>query len=393
MNRLLRISFDTLLTSVTPIVGWFLLGILIDKNLINIFSLIYPMQFVVSSIYSVFGTGANISAIRDKNKESIFSGIVIGSIIGILILGTVALNIDKYISFMNMDVQIYKTFAIYAIIQLFLQLCLNLFLCKLYYENNNKRANKYSFGFNLINFSTLIVMSIITKRQIIIASISVIITSIFLIIMMFRTVKRTKFKINLINCIKYDSVYLFAEISMFIIYLFGFKNSFNFGEKYILATSFATLITDTQWDVSHAIKTVAQIDITKKDFSYKEHIKNSRKLTYLLIISTLIMGIALYPSYKVDIQATLIIIGIEVLSLYMYPIYVTKLIYIQLEYSAIKATINKQISNILRICCSFIPSPFCTCIGLAVAVIYQLMSTQYIIRKNKLNLEINQKNL
>ena len=97
MNRLLRISFDTLLTSATPILGWFLLGILVDKNLINIFSLIYPMQFVISSIQSIFGTGANISAIKDKNKESVFSGIVIGSIIGMLILGSIALNIDKYI--------------------------------------------------------------------------------------------------------------------------------------------------------------------------------------------------------------------------------------------------------------------------------------------------------
>ena len=206
-------------------------------------------------------------------------------------------------------------------------------------------------------------------------------------------VQKTRIKINLINCIKYDSVYLFAEISMFIIYLFGFKNSFNFGEKYILATSFATLITDTQWDISNAIKTVAQIDIAKRLFSYKEHMKNSRNLIYLLIISTFIMGLLLYPSYKVDITATLLIVGIELISLYVYPIYITKLTYIQLEYSAIKATISKQIANILRICCSFIPSPFCTSIGLAVSVIYQLLSTQYIINKNKLNLEINHKNL
>ena len=54
MNRLLRIGFDTFLTSVTPILGWFLLGILVDKNLINIFSLIYPMQFVISAIQSVY---------------------------------------------------------------------------------------------------------------------------------------------------------------------------------------------------------------------------------------------------------------------------------------------------------------------------------------------------
>ncbi len=393
MNRLLRISFDTLLTSVTPILSWFLLGILVDKNLINIFSLIYPMQFVISAIKSIFGTGANISAIRDKNKESIFSGVVLGSILGMIILCTIVLNIDKYIAFMNMDIGTYKTFAMYGLIQMFLQLLLNLSLCKLYYENDNKRANKYSFWFNLINFSSLIIMSIITKEQIIIASISIIITTIFTIVMMIRLVQKTKIKINLINCIKYDSVYLFAEISMFIIYLFGFKNSFNFGEKYILATSFTTLITDTQWDISNAIKTVAQIDIAKGVFSYKEHMKNSRKLIYILIISTFIMGLILYPSYKVDITATLLIAGIELISLYLYPIYITKLTYIQLECSAIKATISKQIANILRVCCSFIPSPFCTSIGLAVSVIYQLVSTQYIIHKNKLNLEISQKNL
>ena len=36
MNRLLRVSFDSLLTSVTPILGWFLLGILVDKDLISL---------------------------------------------------------------------------------------------------------------------------------------------------------------------------------------------------------------------------------------------------------------------------------------------------------------------------------------------------------------------
>lgn len=388
MNRLIRIGFDTFLTSVTPILGWFLLGILVDKNLINVFSLIYPMQFIISAIQSVFGTGANISAIKDKEESSIFSGVILGSIIGAIILGCIAINIDSYIVFMNMDINTYKIFGIYAVIQMFFQLLLNLSLCKLYFEDKNKRANKYSFLFNLINFSSLIIMSLITKVQIKIVVISVICTSVFVIIMMFRILKRTKIRINIINCIKYDSVYLFAEISMFVIYLFGLKNSFNFGEKYILATSFATLITDTQWDIAYAIKTVAQIDITKKEFSYKEHIKNSRKLVYLLIVSSIIMGIMLYPSYRVDITATIVIVSIELISLYMYPIYLTKLTYIQLEHSAIKATVSKQIANALRIICSFILSPFCTSIGLAVSVVYQLLSTQYIIKKNKIIMEM-----
>ena len=116
--------------------------------------------------------------------------------------------------------------------------------------------------------------------------------------------------------------------------------------------------------------------------------KNSRKLVYLLIVSSIIMGIILYPSYRVDITATLIIVSIELISLYMYPIYLTKLTYIQLEHSAIKATVSKQIANALRIICSFIVSPFCTSIGLTVSVIYQMASTHYIIKKNKISMEM-----
>lgn len=389
MKRLFRISFDILLTSVTPILGWTLIGILLDKNLINIFTLIYPMQFIINAIRSIFGTGANISEIKDKNENSVFSGFIFGTLLGIIILGIAVLNIDKYILFMNMDVSIYKTFAIYAVIQMFLQLILNLSLCKLYYEDNNKLANKYSLLFNLINFSSLIILSLITKNQKIITSLTLIITAAFVLIMVVRNVQIKKIRLNLKNCIKYDSVYLFDEISMFIIYLFGFRNAFVFGEKYILAITFATLITDTQWDMADAVKTVAQIDITKKNFSYKKHIKNSRKLIYILLLSTAIMGVIFYPHYKVDILVTIIVASIEMITMLLYSIYITKLTFIQLEYSAIKATVNKQIANILRIICSFIPSPFCTSIGLTSSAIYQLVFTDFIVKKNKLNLEID----
>mgnify|MGYP001625109895 CR=1 FL=1 len=390
MNRLLRISFDTLLTSLTPIIGWFLLGILVDKNLINIFSLIYPIQFIISTIKSVFGTGANVSSIRDNNKNSVYSGILIGSIIGAIILGIIVINIDKYISFMNMDIDTYKIFGTYGVIQMFLQLLLNLSLCKLYFEDENKRANKYSFSFNIINFSSLILLSIITKEQIIIAGITTIVSSIFVAIMLFRLVKRTKIQINILNCIKYDAVDLFHQISMFIIFLFGFKTAFDFGEKYILAISFSDLITDMQWDVAYSIKILAQIDITKKVFSYKEHLKSSKKLIYILITSVVVMGAILYPFYHPDIIITLIMTGIGLICIYMYPVYVTKMTYLQMEFSAIKATISKQTANVLRIICSFLPTPFCTTIGLMLSATYQLLSTNYYITKNKLNMEMRE---
>lgn len=46
MKRLLRISFDQFLLSFIPIISWFILSLIVDKNLINIFTLIYPIQFI-----------------------------------------------------------------------------------------------------------------------------------------------------------------------------------------------------------------------------------------------------------------------------------------------------------------------------------------------------------
>ena len=104
----------------------------------------------------------------------------------------------------------------------------------------------------------------------------------------------------------------------------------------------------------------------------------------------MVMGTALYPFYKTDIPVTLIITGIGLICLYMYPVYVTKMTYLQMEYSAMKATISKQIANVLRIICSFLPTPFCTSIGLMISATYQLLSTNYYITKNKLNMEMKE---
>ena len=69
MNRLLRISFNTAFLSLIPILSWFVIGILIDKNLTNVFTLTYPLQFVWLLLKSIFGTGANICKEKEKNEK------------------------------------------------------------------------------------------------------------------------------------------------------------------------------------------------------------------------------------------------------------------------------------------------------------------------------------
>ena len=136
MKRLLKISFDLSLLSFIPIISWFLLGIIVDKNLINIFTLTYPLQFIYYILKSIFSTGANINKEKDNNKNAVMSGMFIGTIVAIIIFLIILINIDNYIIFMNMDVNIYKTFTIYSVLQLFVCLEFAMILNKLYYEEN-----------------------------------------------------------------------------------------------------------------------------------------------------------------------------------------------------------------------------------------------------------------
>lgn len=223
MKRLLRVSLDILVTSIVPIASWFLLGILIEPKLINIFTLTYPMQFVMNIFKSLFGVGANIYAYKENNKNAINSGIILGTIIGFIVFLLISINIDKYILFMGMNVEEYKIFGIYAILQIYLQLVLNLIINKLYYIEENKKANKLSIIFNIINFLFLILPAIFIKKQIVVALFSLIPSVIIIIFILFKNIEKFKFSINMFKCIKYDSVESTTSIMFLLIYLFRTK--------------------------------------------------------------------------------------------------------------------------------------------------------------------------
>lgn len=377
MKRILRISLDILITSIVPIASWFLLGMILDGNLINIFTLTYSVQFIMLSLKSIFATGANISKYKDKNENAAESGIMAGLVIGAIVFGALVVNIDKYIEFMEMDINTYRTFAIYAILQMFLQYVLQLVLSKLYYNEENIKANKISITFNLISFVTLICMSLITKNQYVITMVSLGFLFAYTTVILIKNIDKFKFSLNIFNCIKYDSVEFFTRLNFIIIYLFGFSNAFHFGENYVLAISFATLVTDMQWDITYAIETSAKIDISKKKFEYREHLKNGLILDTILAVSVIVATVLLYRIYNIDLKIALIFIGGEILNLLIYPIYIIKIIYLQLEQSALKATANKEIGNLSRTVMSFAPTPYCTIIGQMLSMIYQLIFVKF----------------
>ncbi len=388
MKRLLRIGFDLSLLSFIPILLWFLLGIIVDKNLINIFTLTYPLQFIYYIIRSVFSTGANISKEKDKNEDAVMSGLVIGSIISLITFLLILLNIDGYINFMNMDVNTYKTFAIYSVIEIFVSLEFSFILNKLYYENENKIANKYSIIFNLLNFVLLVGTSLITKNQSIIVTTTLIPLFSFTLYIIIKNSDKFKFRLNIPKCIKYDSVELFNNIGFLLIFLFGLSNAINFGEKYTLALTFVALITDTQWDTAEAIVTAATIDISKNNFNYKEHRRNAYKLLGILFLTSLIMFSLLYRFYDLDFKITVIYFAFEIVNFLIYPIYRIKTCYLQLEWSSFKTTGNKIFSLFLRMILSLTKTPFCTGIGQACSSVYQFITVSIFF---KLNFKVDKK--
>lgn len=381
MRRLFRVSFDILITSIVPIVSWFLLGIILDKDLVNIFTLTYPLQCLMGIIIAVFGVGANICIYKDKNKNAADNGIFYGTIFSIFAFGFIIINSDKYIMFMNMEKEIYKTFCIYSIFQIFCQTILQLILTKLYYKEENKKANRIALWFNIINFISLIGIAVVTKNQLITAVITSIILLLVDLILLVKNIEKINFKLNLKNCFKYNSVSLTTSCMFFIMYLFGFSSAFEYGQKYVLAITFATLVTDMQWDVDEAIRTVAKVDIAKKKFKYNDHLRNAVKLNILLILSVLLMSLILYPFYRPDLKVVAIFISLHILGFILEPFCTIKTCFLQLEDSAFKMTSNIIIAYIIRTSMSFVPTPFCTIVGQMCSTFYELICTKINYRK------------
>lgn len=382
MKRLLKISFDLALLSFIPVLSWFCLGLIIDRNLINIFTLTYPLQFIYYILKSVFSTGANISKEKDKNEYAVMSGFVVGTFMAALLYGILLFQIDSYITFMNMDLSTYKTFAIYSVIQLFIQLIFAFILDKLYYEEKNTLANRYSLTFNLLNFAVLIVTSLLTKNQVVIVAITLSVIALYTIYVVCKSWQKFHFRLNLLHCIRYDSVELFNNIAFFLIFLFGLSNALEFGPEYALALTFIALITDTQWDTFDAITVTAKIDLSKNRFNYAEHRKQAYQLLGILFGSTLLMFGCLYWFYDLDLRITLIYLAFEIVNFLIYPLYKIKTCYLQLEWSAMKTTSNKIVASLLRMGMSFLHTPFCTGIGQVLSSIYQFVSVNYLFYKH-----------
>lgn len=385
MKQLFRIGFDLALASLSPIVSWFVLSIILDSRLINIFSITYPLQFIWLMMRDIFGVGANLVAVRTKNPKTVDAGIFVGAIFSGVIFGLVAIHIDKFISFMNADPQIYRDFCFYISLQLWIQLVFCLILDKLYYQDKNKLANKYSSLFNLLNFIVLIGTSLIMKNPKIIIATTLASILIFVILIFAKEVRKISFRFNIFRAIKTNSMDFGENAVLFFVYLFGIGEAFSFGEEYALAITFATLITDIQWDVATAIQTKAKIDISKKRMNFHESFRNAYVLILVLILSSVCAFVGMKGFYNLNLVLAMIFTGIEYFAYCFYPQYRLKLDFLQLKFSAKTATfikISAMVFRLILILSLGSLTPFALNIAQVLAQLYQVVFVNIVFHKN-----------
>ena len=373
MKTLLRISLDRALLSFIPVLTWFILGILVNPALLNIFTLTYPLQFIYYIIVSVFSVGANISKHRDRNQNAPMSGLILGSIVTLLIFLPIIFNVDHYITYMNMDANTYHAFAIYAIAQILISTIFMMILNKMYFEGKNRLANCYSIIFNSLSLVVVVAIILLTHDHTLSINISLLVLTLFTLYICLKHSQKFKFQLNLKNCLRYDALEFSSNLLFFIIYLVGLREVFSFSEEFALALTFATLLTDTQWDALSAIDILAKIDISKNRFNYKTHLRNAYRLLALLGIFTVILFVILYPFYNLNLGIVLLYISCDILSFMVCPVCRLKSYYLQLEWSATKTAANRLCGLSLRSFCSLIiNNPFNTTIGQIVSSLYQL---------------------
>ena len=382
MKRLLKIGLNMTLLSLIPILSWFLLGLLVDKSLINVFALTYPLQFLFFIFKSIFAVGANISKEKDGNKNAVMSGMFLGIIASFIVFAVIVFNIDSYINFMHMDPSIYREFAIYSVIQIYLQIILAFILEKLYYEEKNNLANKYSIIFNILNITLIAITSLIFKDKWLIVVTTLLIMAIYTLYITIKSFENFKLKFNIFHFIKYDSSELLNNIFFFLIFLFGFSKTLSFGPEYTIALTFVSLITDCQWDVYDVIITVAQIDIAKNKFNFKEHLKNAYKFFLILLSSIVVMFMILYWYYDLVFYIVFILLMFNIINMAVYPLYKIKNCYLQLEYSPLKMVANRVIASGSRLGISFWQNPYCTGVGHTVSSVFQLIIVNWMFNKN-----------
>lgn len=318
LKRMIQLGEITIINSLTPILTWVLLGFIANnKNLINIFSLTYSVQFLPYMFLALFVTG-NIIGNKKKILDNgyIYSGIIVSNVIAFIVMLITTCNIENAMNFIGIKDQSYTNWFLYSLWFMFLQVPLTQILELLYFENKDNEAKKISFTFNLLYCATINIIYICIKNELLSVSISIFILAIYIYYQVIKQIKPFKFKFNVFKGTKYQLSVISSNLMMFIIYLFGMKSVFEYSPDFALAVSFCSILTDTQWDmIINSICTVSKVEISNGTCKIKELMSASKIYVMIMALSMWILLLFGYYIYYPKLEFVITILLIETIDM------------------------------------------------------------------------------
>ncbi|MFT9077318.1 hypothetical protein [Ethanoligenens sp.] len=381
MIRLLKIGFDSLLFTLTQMLVWIMLGFAVNPHISVVYSITYSAQFFSQTLVDIFASGANIRATKANDQQISKRSFTLGIIVILLLFGSFALNTKSFVHIMDISYTEYGLFCTYAILLLCLQTIIKLVCSQLYYAKKNSKANKITLVYNLSNLALVVVLCFSLKDKAHAVAITLCVDSIIAILIVIRNAQMSLGIVNVVENIKIASNGVLGDLGMLISFFVGYKLAFSFGTTYMVVITFVTLITDAQWDASYAINAAAEIDSSLNNVNYSSSLKNAYKFTTVLVLSSLAGCAVLYNIYHPTLWVLILMLGGEIFGFYLAPLYTIKEAYCQINHSRRITSANRCIDRGLRIAAAFIPTPFCTEIGMLVSVIFQFISFHWIYRR------------
>ena len=350
-NMTLTFFFFSLLNALT----YLMLGVILhDTSLSQTFSITYPLQFVLSILLSFFVSASSIRANKENNENCVQSGMTLGTIFAVFIFGIVAIFVDNYVKFMNMDAGHFRIFTLMSIAQLFFTFTISTVTETMYFKNEDKKANICNSCFIILNFLSVTLSALITSNQLAILIVNISSLYIYVSIWFCLTIKKFKFDFNVIKNFKYESLYILGDIFMLVIYLFGYSKAFGYGEEYVTALNFVNLITDPQWDALGGINKIAKIEISQNCYNYKKALKHSALVTLFYTLTSTVLFFSLFKVYNVVLWIGGVYLAIQISDMLLNSVKANIQTYLQLEFSPTITTIIYVVCKSVRTVLSII---------------------------------------
>ncbi len=386
LKKLLKVGIIDSIPSIMPIIIWTILSVLYyNESIAEGFALTYPYQFIFMLVFAMFVRGQVKNELKNESVgDKSYSGLLL-SLIFIIILIILSYILRKNIlSWFRYDVSEYSSVFMYGLIMLCCDYVIYYLAQIKQYENKLRDSFIIDVSWNLSRLVNVIIVSLFVSNYNIGLYITCLVQVIILIIFLSLRVHLSKFRIDLLNGIKYSVSEIPVQLMMALIYAIGYRNVASMSVSYVAAHNLQSLCTDTQWDIGgSAIDTVVTYELCKGDNSKNKYVRNCIAYFIILFFSSAIMIWICSFIYKdVNIVMTVKAFLIECCT---FPVYG----FVYYMEAAVMINNPKPIIFVIQVIrymlrlyvTSFINSPYAMSYGVFISCIFSLIEWSILYRK------------